>query len=46
MGEQQAEPVDFPASVRQYGLNEPLPERHDLRAGPLTTVLEGATCGT
>ncbi|HEX5993205.1 MAG TPA: hypothetical protein VFY70_11600, partial [Thermomicrobiales bacterium] len=41
MGEHQAEPVDFPAPVSQYGLNEPLPQRHDLRAGPLTAVLEG-----
>ena len=33
--------VAFPASVIQYGNDEPLPERYDLRAGPLTAVLEG-----
>ena len=27
--------------MSQYGQNEPLPQRHDLRAGPLTAVLEG-----
>ena len=31
----------FPAPVSRYGLSEPLPERHNLRAGPLTAVLEG-----
>ena len=31
----------FPAPVSRYGLNEPLPQRHNLRAGPLTAVLEG-----
>ena len=41
MGEKYAEPVEFPAPVSQYGLNEPLPERRNLRAGPLTAVLEG-----
>ena len=27
--------------MSQYGQDEPLPQRHDLRAGPLTAVLEG-----
>ena len=31
----------FPATVSQYGKDEPLPQRHNLRAGPLTAVLEG-----
>ena len=34
-------PVALPAPVIQYGKDEPLPERYDLRAGPLTAVLEG-----
>src|SRR5215213_2404801 len=41
MSEQQGEPVAFPAPVSQYGKEEPLPPRHNLRAGPLTAVLEG-----
>jgi D-apionolactonase len=41
MGEERTGPVEFSASVSQYGLQEPLPQRNDLRAGPLTTVLEG-----
>jgi hypothetical protein len=41
MGEERTGPVTFPAPVSQYGRNEPLPQRHDLRAGPLTAVLEG-----
>src|SRR5215217_8478421 len=41
MGEERTGPVTFPATVSQYGKDEPLPPRHDLRAGPLTAVLEG-----
>src|SRR5215212_10252923 len=41
MGEERTGPVAFPATVSQYGKDEPLPPRHDLRAGPLTAVLEG-----
>src|SRR5688572_24481533 len=41
MAEERTAPVVFPAPVSQYGQNEPLPRRHDLRAGPLTAVLEG-----
>ncbi len=41
MGEERTGPVAFPAPVSRYGQNEPLPRRHDLRAGPLTAVLEG-----
>src|SRR4051812_30475141 len=41
MGEERTGPVTFPAKVSQYGLNESLPERHELRTGPLTTILEG-----
>src|SRR5215210_4306627 len=41
MGEGRTGPVTFPATVSQYGKDEPLPARHDLRAGPLTAVLEG-----
>jgi D-apionolactonase len=41
MGEERTGPVAFPASVSRYGLQEPLPQRNDLRAGPLTAVLEG-----
>ncbi len=40
MTEERTGPVDFPARVSRYGRNEPLPERHALRAGPLTAVLE------
>jgi hypothetical protein len=31
-----------PARVAYYGSTEPLPERREVRAGPLTAVLEGA----
>src|SRR5215204_1018533 len=41
MGEERTGPVAFPATVSQYGKEEPLPPRHNLRAGPLTAVLEG-----
>src|SRR5215207_885468 len=41
MGEERTGPVAFPAMVSQYGKEEPLPPRHNLRAGPLTAVLEG-----
>ncbi|MBW3633503.1 MAG: hypothetical protein KY456_10815, partial [Chloroflexi bacterium] len=41
MSEERTGPVAFPAPVIQYGKNEPLPEDYDLRAGPLTAVLEG-----
>ena len=41
MGDVRTGPVAFPAPVSQYGRNEPLPQRHNLRAGPLTAVLEG-----
>jgi len=34
-------PVTFPARVSEYGRDEALPERRQLRAGPLTAVLEG-----
>src|SRR4051794_27561425 len=34
-------PVDFPPRVIQYGKDEPLPERRQVRAGPLTAILEG-----
>src|SRR5215218_10662306 len=41
MGEDRTGPMTFPATVSQYGKDEPLPPRHNLRAGPLTAVLEG-----
>src|SRR5215217_3021494 len=41
MGEERTGPVKFPAAVSRYGKDEPLPARHELRAGPLTAVLEG-----
>src|SRR5215204_7567587 len=41
MGDERTGPVAFPAPASQYGKDEPLPQRHDLRAGPLTAVLEG-----
>ena len=41
MGDERTGPVAFPAPVSQYGRNEPLPQRHNLRAGSLTAVLEG-----
>jgi hypothetical protein len=41
MGEERTGPVAFPATVSRYGKDEPLPPRHDMRAGPLTAVLEG-----
>ena len=41
MSEERTGPVAFPATIIQYGKDEPLPRRHDLRAGPLTAVLEG-----
>src|SRR4051812_6683440 len=33
--------VAFPPRVVQYGKDEPLPERREVRAGPLTATLEG-----
>src|SRR5215210_6632493 len=41
MGEGRTGPVTFPATASQYGKDEPLPARHELRSGPLTAVLEG-----
>src|SRR5215217_7204919 len=41
MGEERTGPVKFPAAVSRYGKDEPLPARHELRAGLLTAVLEG-----
>jgi hypothetical protein len=41
MGDERTEPVRFPEPVVQYGKEAPLPVRHELRAGPLTAVLEG-----
>jgi hypothetical protein len=41
MGEARSGPTRFPATVIQYGKDEPLPPRYDLRAGPLSAVLEG-----
>src|SRR5215212_2346452 len=41
MSESRAGPGAFPATVIQYGKDEPLPSRHELCAGPLTAVLEG-----
>ena len=41
MSEERTGPVAFPATVSQFGKDEPLPPRHDVRAGPLTAVLEG-----
>jgi hypothetical protein len=35
--------VTLPVRVLQYGIDEPLPERHTLHAGPLTMVLEQGT---
>src|SRR5215212_914833 len=40
MGEERTGPVKFLAAVSRYGLQKPLPQRNDLRAGPLTAVLE------
>lgn len=34
--------VQTPASITYYGSTEPLPIRQEVRAGPLTAVLEGA----
>ncbi len=41
MSEDRTAPVDFPDRVSRYGKDEPLPQRHELRAGPLTATLEG-----
>ena len=41
MGEGRTGPTAFPARVSQYGKDEPLPRRYQVRAGPLTAVLEG-----
>lgn len=41
MSEVRTGPVEFPARVSQYGKDEPLPRRYELRAGPLTAILEG-----
>jgi hypothetical protein len=41
MSPERTAPVEFPPRVVQYGKDEPLPERHEVRAGPLTAILEG-----
>ena len=41
MSRESTTPVAFPPRVVQYGKDEPLPERHEVRAGPLTATLEG-----
>ena len=41
MSRERTAPVEFPPRVVQYGKDEPLPERHEVRAGPLTAILEG-----
>jgi D-apionolactonase len=41
MGQERTGPVAFSAAVSRYGKDEPLPARQDVRAGPLTAVLEG-----
>ncbi|MGH2615810.1 MAG: hypothetical protein ACRDJC_11260, partial [Thermomicrobiales bacterium] len=41
MSEERSGPVEFSANVKMYGRDEPLPRRHELRAGPLSAVLEG-----
>lgn len=41
MSEERSGPTRFPATVSQYGKDEPLPRRYDLRAGSLSAVLEG-----
>ncbi len=41
MTEPRIAPEHFPARAFQYGKDEALPERHILRAGPLSAVLEG-----
>ena len=41
MSEERTGPVAFPPRVSPYGKDEPLPPRYDLRAGPLSAVLEG-----
>src|SRR5262245_4292373 len=41
MSQDRPEPVEFSPRVIQYGKDEPLPERREVRAGPLTAVVEG-----
>lgn len=41
MSRERTAPVEFPPRIVQYGKDEPLPERHQVRAGPLTAILEG-----
>jgi hypothetical protein len=41
MSEERTGPTEFPARVSQYGQDAPLPRRYEVRAGPLTAVLEG-----
>ncbi|MBA3450682.1 MAG: hypothetical protein H0T18_05665, partial [Chloroflexia bacterium] len=41
MSEVGKETTRFSANVSRYGREEPLPQRVDVRAGPLTAVLEG-----
>ncbi len=41
MSEERSGPERFAANVSRYGRDEPLPRREDVRAGPLTAVLEG-----
>src|SRR4051794_759076 len=41
MSRERTAPVEFPPRVIQYGKDELLPERRQVRAGPLTAILEG-----
>ena len=41
MSDQHLSERELPERVGQYGRHDPLPKRFDLRAGPLTAVLEG-----
>src|SRR5262245_55432338 len=40
MSREQTAPVEFPPRVVQYGRDEPLPARREVRAGLLSAILE------